>query len=269
MSWWRQRWGRPANRAAALTTEVRRSNGRRSGDPDGLAELEAERSFLLQSLRDLEAERAAGDVDDHDYETLRDGYTKRAADVLRQIEAGRAALPTRRATSWTRRLVVIGAVVAVAIVAGWLMARSSGQRGAGDEITGDGATSDVSALLSQARTSFDDPQRAIELYGQVLAARPDHPEALTYRGWLIFLVSQSAPAAQQPELVARARQDLGAAVESDAGYADPHCFLAVIASEADVDPDAARDQAGQCLDLNPPAEVRALMTPFVESLPEN
>src|SRR5215212_8688738 len=34
--------------------------------PDRLAELEAERSFLLQSLRDLEAERAAGDVDDHD-----------------------------------------------------------------------------------------------------------------------------------------------------------------------------------------------------------
>lgn len=259
MSWWRPRWGRRANRATAMRTET----------VDRLAELEAERSFLLQSLRDLETERAAGDVDDHDYGTLRDGYTKRAADVLRQIEAGRAALPTKRATSWTRRLVVIGAVVAVAGASGWLMARSSGQRGAGDEITGEGAGSDVSALLSQARTSFADPQRAIELYGQVLAARPDHPEALTYRGWLIFLVSQSAPSDQQPELVDRAKQDLDAAVGSDAGYADPHCFLAVIAFEADDDPDAARDQADRCLALNPPAEVRALMTPFVESLPEN
>ena len=35
-----------------------------SGGPDRLAELEAERSFLLQSLRDLDEERAAGDVDD-------------------------------------------------------------------------------------------------------------------------------------------------------------------------------------------------------------
>lgn len=250
-----------------MTTETLRSDqGGRPGDPDRLAELEAERSFLLQSLRDLEAERVAGDVDEHDYETLRDGYTKRAADVLRQIEAGRAALPARRATSWTRRLVVSGAVVAVAVAAGWLMARASGQRGAGDEITGDGAGSDVAALLSQARTSFDDPQRAIEVYGQVLAARPDDPEALTYRGWLIFLVSQGAPADQQPELVDRARQDLDAAVDSDPGYADPHCFLAVVASEVDDDADAARDEADQCLARNPPAEVRTLMIPFVESL---
>ena len=232
--------------------------------PDRLAELEAERSFLLQSLRDLEAERAAGDVDDHDYVTLRDGYTKRAADVLRQVEAGRGALPARRAAPWTRRLIVIGAVVAVGVAAGWLMARSSGQRLPGDEITGDGAGSDISALLSQARTSFDDPQRAIELYGQVLAARPDHPEALTYRGWLIFLVSQSAPDEQQGELVDRARQDLDAAVDADPGYADPHCFLAVIASEADDDAGVALDQADQCLALDPPAEVRALMAPFIE-----
>ena len=56
--------------------------------------LEEERSFLLRSLRDLDAERAAGDVDEHDYVTLRDGYTKRAADVMREIDDGRARLPT-------------------------------------------------------------------------------------------------------------------------------------------------------------------------------
>ena len=65
-------------------------------NPDRLAELEDERRFLLRSLRDLDAEHAAGDVDDHDYATLRDGYTKRAADVLRAIEAGRAGMPQRR-----------------------------------------------------------------------------------------------------------------------------------------------------------------------------
>lgn len=237
-------------------------------DLDRLAELEAERSFLLQSLRDLEAERAAGDVDDHDYETLRDGYTKRAADVLRQIEAGRAALPPRRATPWTRRLLVIGAVVAVAVIAGVLMARSSGQRLPGEEITGDAARSDVAGLLSQARTSFSDPQRAIELYGDVLAARPDHPEALTYRGWLVFLVAQSAPEEQRNDLLDRARQDLTAATEADPAYADPHCFLAVIASEADDDAETAREEAERCLELDPPAEVRSLMTPFLDSLPD-
>ena len=49
-----------------------------------------------RSLRDLDAELAAGDVDRADYETLRDGYTKRAADVLRDIEEGKAALPASR-----------------------------------------------------------------------------------------------------------------------------------------------------------------------------
>ena len=64
-------------------------------NPDRLAELEDERRFLLRSLRDLDAELDAGDVDIDDYATLRDGYTKRAADVLRDIEEGqgRAARP--------------------------------------------------------------------------------------------------------------------------------------------------------------------------------
>ena len=44
---------------------------------------------------DLEREHDAGDVDDLDYQTLKDGYTVRAADVLREIEAGRSELPAR------------------------------------------------------------------------------------------------------------------------------------------------------------------------------
>ena len=47
-----------------------------------------ERDFLLGSLDDLEAEYAAGDLDDADYESLKADYTTRAARVLRAIEAG-------------------------------------------------------------------------------------------------------------------------------------------------------------------------------------
>ena len=42
-------------------------------NPDDLAELEEERRFLLTSIRDLEREHEAGDVDEHDFTTLRDG----------------------------------------------------------------------------------------------------------------------------------------------------------------------------------------------------
>jgi hypothetical protein len=49
--------------------------------------LEEEREFFLRSLRDLESEHAAGDIDPVDYQSLRDDYTRRAADVLRQLAA--------------------------------------------------------------------------------------------------------------------------------------------------------------------------------------
>ncbi len=56
--------------------------------------LEEERDFFLRSLRDLEAERAAGDIDEHDYLALRDDYTVRAAQILRQLGgAGNEAPP--------------------------------------------------------------------------------------------------------------------------------------------------------------------------------
>ena len=39
--------------------------------------LDEERDFLLNSLRDLEAERNAGDITEADYIALRDDYTAR------------------------------------------------------------------------------------------------------------------------------------------------------------------------------------------------
>jgi hypothetical protein len=60
------------------------------GGPGGVgsrqAAMEEERDFLIRSLHDLESERAAGDIDQGDYETLRDDYTVRAAALLRRLE---------------------------------------------------------------------------------------------------------------------------------------------------------------------------------------
>ena len=60
-----------------------------------LAGLEEQRDILLKSLRDLEVERAAGDVADADYALLKDDYTARAATVLRAIETARRSPATR------------------------------------------------------------------------------------------------------------------------------------------------------------------------------
>ena len=55
-------------------------------DPDELAALEEQRDFLLRSITDLDQEHAAGDLEDGDYQSLKDDYTARAAEVLRAIE---------------------------------------------------------------------------------------------------------------------------------------------------------------------------------------
>jgi len=52
---------------------------------NGQAALIDERDFCLRSLRDLEAERDAGDLDPDDYATLKDAYTARAAAALRAL----------------------------------------------------------------------------------------------------------------------------------------------------------------------------------------
>jgi tetratricopeptide (TPR) repeat protein len=240
-------------------------------DPDRLAALEDERTFLLRSLRDLDAERAAGDVDEYDYAALRDGYTRRAADVLREIDDGRSRLPSRHRPSAARRLGIVAAVVAVAAVAGVLVARSSGDRLAGDEITGDAPGGGVASLLAEARLlRAADPARAMELYGQVLEEQPEHPEALTYSGWLLLFVGgEATDEALTAEAVDGARENLTEAVAADPGYADPHCYLAIIAAEYDDDIATARDEADTCLALDPPSDLRAETEAYLQGLDDS
>ena len=236
-------------------------------NPDRLAELEEERRFLLRSLRDLDAELDAGDVDVADYETLRDGYTKRAADVLRELDAGRATQPSRRTVSWSRRLGVAALVVAVAVGAGWLVARSSGQRQPGQEITGGAPADDVAVLLAEARALLGtDVVAAQERYQQVLEQRPDQVEAVTYSAWLLYVGSDGAGDELRAAAVDTARRQLLEATTLDPSYPDPHCFLGVIAASYADDVAAARSSFDTCLGLDPPAQVQALVERFAEQL---
>jgi hypothetical protein len=236
---------------------------------DRLAELEEERRFLLRSLRDLDAEHDAGDVDDHDYATLRDGYTKRAATVLRTIDEGRSGLPAAPSRRRGRQLAVVAVVVAVGAAAGWMVARSSGQRLGGQEITGGAAATDVATLLAQARALLNvDPLQAQQLYRRVLEQRPDHAEALAYSGWLLFTASAGASDDVRAMAVDTAKQQLTKAVAADDSYADPHCFLAVIAADAENDTRTARREVDQCLRLGPPADVRGFVEDFAARLGE-
>ena len=70
-----------------------RAASRADGDPRAAerTELEAERDYLLGSLRDLDRERENGELTEEDFAALRDSYTARAASVLRRLEDVKAA----------------------------------------------------------------------------------------------------------------------------------------------------------------------------------
>ncbi len=230
-------------------------------NPRQLAELEEQRRFLLRSITDLDREHQHGDVDDHDYETLRDGYTARAASVLRTIDAGQGALPRRRSRPPTVLAAWIVGTIVVASLAGWLVARTSGQRLPGQSITGGLPGDEIALKLAEARQLLGvDPQQAIVRYQQVRELDPDNAEALTYMGWLVAQGGSSA---------ARAGAEfLRGAIKLDPTYADPHCFLAVTSAQFLQPPDieTARREAQACLDNNPPSQMVGMIQGFVDSL---
>lgn len=234
-------------------------------NPDQLAGLESERAFLLRSLRDLDAEHDAGDVDADDYSTLRDGYTARAAAVLRQLDEGRVAMRRRAPRTWRRSLLVVAALVVFVAGAGWLVARSSGQRLPGEVGSGGVANTSVSGLLAQARSAFStgDISGALTGYEAVLDASPGDPEALSYSSLILFMTSSNLPDEVSGRAIEVAKQRLEEAVDADPTYADPHCFRALIASGVDDDAETADTERDRCLALDPPADVLAITNSFL------
>jgi predicted anti-sigma-YlaC factor YlaD len=228
----------------------------RRPDPDRLAELEEERAFLLRSLDDLDREHEAGDIDDADYETLRDGYTARTAAVLRAIESEQIARPARRRANMRRVAAWAGLVVAVAVLAGVLVAWASGNRLPGDSSSGD-ITQNVTSELAEARSlQSSDLKGAIQRYDDVLKVEPDNAEALAYRGWLVVLVGNQAKAA---DLVQTGEKSLQRAMQVAPSYADPFCFEAIVRFRMYNDAAGALPPVKQCLALNPPSEVAGLV----------
>ncbi len=230
-------------------------------NPDRLAELQEQRRFLLRSITDLDREHEYGDVDDHDYETLRDGYTARAASVLRAIEAGQTTTAQRRSSRPTVLAAWIVGTVVVASLAGWLVARTSGQRLPGQSITGGLPGDEIALKLAEARQLLGvDPQQAIVRYQQVRELDPDNAEALTYLGWLVAQSGSSAAPA--------GAEFLRGAIKLDPTYADPHCFLAVTSAQFLQPPDieAARREAQACLDNNPPSQMVGMIQGFIDEL---
>ena len=185
---------------------------------------------LLQSLDDLEAEYAAGDLDARDYAVLRNDYTVRVADAVR-AERGDVRAPNRRSAAPTvaskrnpaagaRLAVTLGVVLLFAVGAGWLLARSTGERGVGDTLTGSIELSSRQRVLRCQELGMNDGLflEAIQCFDEVLTSEPENVEALTYRAWFLVLASGSteeAAADQRDELLSAAVVYLDQAITID------------------------------------------------------
>ena len=161
-----------------------------------MSDLLEEREFLLRSLRDLDAELAAGDIEQADYLTLKDQYTARAAAVIRALDEP-APVPMDEGPmpgqSWKMPIGVL-IVVGLAVLAGWAVASSSGDRSAGQAITGNVPAvapqqDGVSAKLAQAQQLIGQQKilDAVKVYDSILKDQPNQHEALAYKGWLLYL----------------------------------------------------------------------------------
>lgn len=194
-------------------------------DPDALAALEEERTFLLRSLDDLDAEFAAGDIDEADYEGLKDDYTRRAAEVIRSIDARQAAFRRAPGVRWRQVLVWLVGLAILGGLSGALIARSSGARSGNDTITGGVRQSEITRL-NEAQTLFSDPERwddAIAIYDSVIDDNPSSTEALTYRAWLRYRIG-----APGDEVLA----DLEEVARLDSSYPDGAVFRTVVLADA-------------------------------------
>ena len=201
-----------------------------------LADLEAERNFLLDSINDLDREHAAGDLDEADYAALRSDYVRRAAATLRAIETAQSEEPAELSSSPSRwrafRLVLgrrrvrlglgIGSAICLLAAAGLFAAHLAGVRLPGQSATGSISMSQAGVVaqdLSKAalEANSGSPAAAILLYDAVLAQVPDQQVALTYGGWLTRLSGLSA---HSEKTVRAGDAELAKAVKFHPDYAD-------------------------------------------------
>jgi tetratricopeptide (TPR) repeat protein len=235
-------------------------------DPDTRAELEEERDFLLRSLDDLEAERAAGELDDADYRTLRDGYTDRAADVLRALEedreeraAGGEGPPRPR---W-RRPVAALVVAGLAAGAGLGVAATAGSRRPGETVTGGvGADPATDRLREAAAVAREDPRRALDLYDDVLADDARNVEAWAERALLLASLSVGV---DSPRLLDEARRSIDEALAIDPDSPRSRFYLGLIELFGGDRP-AATAAFEEALAADPPPVLRSAIEARLEQL---
>jgi cytochrome c-type biogenesis protein CcmH/NrfG len=246
-------------------------------DAEERTRLEAERDFLLRSLDDLESERASGGIDDDSYRALHDDYTARAAATIRALRDGVDARAVAPPLPWTRRVLVVGLIIAFAIGAGVALAAALGARLPGQTSSGNTAPlttnrsqkpqsprqlleaaikrnpNDVASRFLLAKTLETDGDLAGELkqYDAIIRLQPTSVEAYAQSGRALVVAAGNAPANSATTLLGQAKARLDKAVALDPEYPDARYFRAVLRHDGLGDVRGAQSDAQRYLILAP------------------
>lgn len=241
-----------------------------------LADLHERRDFLLRSIDDLEREYAAGDMTGADFDLLHRDYSRRAADVLTELEGvGDRAVepsppsPVERAIQKKARILKLLAglgIVLFALASGIFVSKIAGVRSGNDGLTGSvnaagGKRAQVENLLSKGRDNMSsNPLEAIKAFDQAAELDPEQVEALAYGGWVLRLVGLGAhDEAQKRELIGGAIARLDRAIEINPRYADARAFRAIIRLRDLGDAKASLEDFVALDAMMVPSEVQALV----------
>jgi tetratricopeptide (TPR) repeat protein len=223
------------------------------------ASLEEERRFLLDSLRDLEREHDKGEIADGDYESLKEDYTARAAEVLRAIKANETsaadpidgdeggeleaeeAATERPGHKRSRKLVAWTVIAGMVVLAGASVFALAGSRAPGTPATGSANTPAERLSLAHQYENQGKAVDALKQYDAVLKQDPSNVEALTYRGWLLRLAG----------LVDQGQASIEKAVSLDPAFPDAHFFRGMILFQDRNDPAGAIPEFETYLASNP------------------
>jgi cytochrome c-type biogenesis protein CcmH/NrfG len=216
-------------------------------------QLEAERDFLLQSLDDLEAERAAGAIDDESYRQLHDDYTARAAAVIRALRDGIDTRPVAKPAP-ARRWITVAVIVGFAVAAGVALAAALGARLPGQTSSGNSPQTVSSRgddspsrrevleraverdpsnvgprlLLAQNLEAEGDLAGALQQYDEIVRLHPDDAEAYAHAGRILYITAQQAPPADAAGLVEESIARLDKAVDLDSAFVEARYFRAIV-----------------------------------------
>jgi cytochrome c-type biogenesis protein CcmH/NrfG len=221
-------------------------------------DLEAERTFLLRSLDDLENELEAGNIDPDTYRVLHDDYTARASAVIQSIADGvERPTPASPRVPPALRMLTLGGIIVFAVVAAVLLAHAVGQRRPGGQITGDAqssgspTTASAADVVAAAKTaaaaqpkSYDARLRyaralvsagalpaAVQEYIAASKLDPTQAEPIAYAGWITALVAQKVTGPTQQELFDAAAGSLDRAISVDPTYPDSYVFKGLLLAQ--------------------------------------